>query len=189
MKTSIKYFLLIATIFFSTSCLRAQNSSNYASTLEVGAGYVVDGIGIMAGYDYYVNKYDYVQLSVFASMSEQVENRYRIPYQEFTVQVGYFIKLWEGEQWKKPGSLNIGGGGSIIGYEAINRGSEQLYNGAIIDGRSKFIYGAFLGLEGEYPIFSNEWALTIKLNEFFHANSDLGQFMLYAGIGVKYYLF
>uniref|UniRef100_A0A171ANS3 Conjugal transfer protein n=1 Tax=Triatoma infestans TaxID=30076 RepID=A0A171ANS3_TRIIF len=83
--------------------------------------------------------------------------------------------------------LNLGGGG-IIGYEVINNGNSLLETGAIIDAKSQFIYGVFIGLEGEITL-SNDFSLLIKANEYYHINSDVGQFYPYAGIGLRYFLF
>lgn len=161
-------------------------SQNYASSLGLSGGYAEDGIGILATYNYHLNKFNYAQVSVFASIAEDKEGVYDIPYNIFTVQPGMFFNVWEQSRFKKY-KINIGGGG-IIGYEVFNNGNNELENGAVIDGKSKFIYGAYAGAEFEIYI-NNEWALLVKANEYFHANSDVGQFYLYAGVGLRYFLF
>lgn len=169
---------------FTATLAYAQNG-NYASSIGLSGGYAEDGFGIMATYNYHLNRDRYAQLSVFAAVAED-KGSFDIPYNIFTVQPGYFIKVWEQKNFKKY-ALNLGGG-AIIGYEVINNGNSLLETGAIIDAKSQFIYGGFLGLEGELTL-SNSFSLLLKANEYYHINSDIGNFYPYAGIGLRYFLF
>jgi hypothetical protein len=139
----------------------------------------------MATYNYHLDQWKYAQLSIFAAIAEDKGN-YDIPYNIFTVQPGYFFKIWEQPTFKRY-ALNLGGGG-VIGYEVINNGNNTLGTGAVIDGRSQFIYGIFIGAEGEL-ILGNDLSLLLKANEFYHVNSDIGNFYPYVGIGLRYFLF
>lgn len=174
----ILFVLLVSTFGYS------QNG-NYASSVGLSAGYAEDGFGIMATYNYHLNRDRYAQLSVFAAIAED-KGSFDIPYNIFTVQPGYFFKLWEQRNFKRY-AINLGGGG-ILGYEVINNGNSLLETGALIDAKSQFIYGVFLGLEGEIAL-SNDFSLLIKANEYYHINSDVGNFYPYAGIGMRYFLF
>ncbi|RKN83468.1 conjugal transfer protein TraO [Ulvibacterium marinum] len=162
-----------------------SQGSNYASSVGLSGGYAEDGFGIMATYNYHLNRNRYAQLSVFAAIAED-KGSFDIPYNIFTVQPGYFIKVWEQKNFKKY-AVNVGGG-AIIGYEVINNGNSLLETGAIIDAKSQFIYGVLVGLEGEITL-SNDFSLLIKANEYYHINSDVGQFYPYAGLGLRYFLF
>lgn len=133
----------ILAIFIGT-LVYAQNG-NYASSIGLSGGYAEDGFGIMATYNYHLNRDRYAQLSVFAAVAED-KGSFDIPYNIFTVQPGYFVKVWEQKNFKKY-ALNLGGG-AIIGYEVINNGNSLLETGAIIDAKSQFIYGGFLGAGG-----------------------------------------
>lgn len=179
MKTTIS----IIVFFFSTMAF-SQNG-NYASSVGISGGYAEDGFGIMATYNYHLNRNRYAQLSVFVAIAED-KGSFDIPYNIFTVQPGYFIKVWEQKNFKKYG-VNLGGGG-IFGYEVINNGNSLLSNGAILDTKSQFIYGIFIGVEGEIAL-SNDFSLLVKANEYYHINSDVGKFYPYAGIGLRYFLF
>lgn len=179
MKTKI---VLVA--FFITSFAFCQGS-NYASSIGLSGGYAEDGFGVMGTYNYHLNRNRYAQLSVFAAIAKD-KGSYNIPYNIFTVQPGYFIKVWEQKNFKKY-ALNFGGG-AIFGYEVINSGNSLLENGAVIDAKSQFIYGIFIGLEGEITL-SNDFSLLLKANEYYHVNSDVGNFYPYAGIGLRYFLF
>lgn len=162
-----------------------SQSGNYASSVGLSGGYAEDGFGIMVTYNHHLNRNRYAQLSVFAAIAED-KGTFNIPYNIFTVQPGYFIKVWEQKNFKKY-SLHLGGG-AIFGYEVINNGNNLLETGAIIDARSQFIYGVFLGMEGEITL-SNNFSLLLKANEYYHINSDVGNFYPYAGIGLRYFLF
>lgn len=179
----MKIKITILVVFIAA--LGHSQSGNYASSVGLSGGYAEDGFGIMATYNYHLNRNRYAQLSVFAAIAED-KGSFDIPYNIFTVQPGYFIKVWEQKNFKKY-AINVGGGG-IIGYEVINNGNSILSNGAILDARSQFIYGVFLGLEGEITL-SNDFSLLLKANEYFHINSDVGQFYPYAGLGLRYFLF
>ncbi|MGP1992953.1 conjugal transfer protein TraO [Zobellia laminariae] len=179
MKTTIS----IIVFFFSTMAF-SQNG-NYASSVGISGGYAEDGFGIMATYNYHLSRNRYAQLSVFVAIAED-KGSFDIPYNIFTVQPGYFIKVWEQKNFKKYG-VNLGGGG-IFGYEVINNGNSLLSNGAILDAKSQFIYGIFIGVEGEIAL-SNDFSLLVKANEYYHINSDVGKFYPYAGIGLRYFLF
>ncbi len=164
--------------------LNAQNG-NYASSVGLSSGYAEDGFGIMGTYNYHLNRNRYAQMSIFAAIAED-KGTFNIPYNIFTVQPGYFFKLWEQRSFKRY-ALNIGGGG-IIGYEVINNGNNLLENGAIIDAKSQFLYGAYVGLEGEITL-SNDFSILLKANEYYHVNSDVGSYYPYGGIGLRYFLF
>jgi len=181
----MKKALLIYSLFFVVFNISAQRSGNYASSIGISGGYVEDGFGVMATYNYHLNRKNYAQLSIFTAIAED-KGTFEIPYNIFTVQPGYFIKIWEQPSFKKY-SLNIGGGG-VIGYEVINNGNNTLETGAIIDGKSQFIYGIYIGIEGEI-ILGNDFSILIKANEYYHINSDVGKFYPYLGIGMRYFLF
>lgn len=180
MKNPLKLLLLFIGLY------GYSQGGNYASSIGVSAGYAEDGIGLMATYNHHLNRDRYAQISVFIAIAEDQGPSFDIPYTIFTVQPGYFIKLWEQRTFKRY-ALHVGGGG-VLGYEVINRGNTVLDNGAVIDAKSQFLYGAFVGLEGEFTI-SDALSLLVKANEYYHVNSDVGHFYPYAGIGLRYFLF
>lgn len=181
MKT--KYY--IAILFLMNIVVGQCQNGNYASSIGISGGYAEDGFGVMATYNYHLDRNAFAQLSIFAAIAED-KGSFDIPYNIFTIQPGYFRKVWEQPNFKKY-ALNLGGGG-VLGYEVINDGNNTLDNGAIIDARSQFIYGAYLGMEFEV-LLGNDFSILIKGNEYYHANSDIGNFYPYAGIGLRYFLF
>lgn len=179
----MKIKLTIMVLFLTT--LGYTQGGNYASSIGISGGYAEDGFGLMATYNYHLNRNRYAQLSVFAAFAED-KGSFDIPYNIFTVQPGYFFKIWEQRNFKRY-AINVGGG-VIIGYEVINNGNSLLETGAVLEARSQFIYGGYLGLEGELTL-SNSFSVLIKANEYYHANSDIGNFYPYIGIGLRYFLF
>lgn len=177
--------LVLFLFLFMAMSLSAQRGGNYASSVGLSGGYAEDGFGIMATYNYHLDRSTYAQLSIFAAIAED-KGDYDIPYNIFTVQPGCFVKVWEQPNFRRY-ALNISGGG-IIGYEVINNGNNTLDNGAVIDGKSRFIYGIYAGVEWEM-ILGNDLSLLVKANEYYHINSDVGNFYPYVGIGLRYFLF
>lgn len=156
---------------------------NLASSVGVSGGYVEDGVGVMGTFNFHPNRFKYFQISVLAAFAE--DNPTDIPYNIFTIQPGLYYRVYISP--RKSFSLFAGGGG-LFGYEVINNGSNELPSGALIDARSQFIYGGYLGVEAEFAL-DNDFSLLIKANEYYHVNSDVGNFYPYAGLGLRYFLF
>lgn len=176
-------FLIFLVVFCSVSFGYGQLRGNLASSVGVSGGYVEDGFGAMGTFNFHPNRYKYFQISVLAAFAE--DRPTEIPYNIFTIQPGLFYRVYISP--RQGFSLFLGGGG-LFGYEVINNGSNELLSGALIDARSQFIYGGFLGAEAEFAL-SNDFSLLIKANEYYHANSDVGNFYPYAGVGLRYFLF
>jgi len=175
------------TILFclATSSVFSQMRGNLASSVGVSGGYVEDGYGIMGTFNFHPDRYRYFQISVLAAIAEDKGDQ-NIPYNIFTIQPGIYYRVFIAPQ-RKNFSLFLGGGG-LFGYEVINNGSNELPSGALINGKSQFIYGLYLGAELEVGI-SNDFSILVKANEYYHVNSDVGNFNPYAGVGLRYFLF
>ncbi len=178
-----KYKLIIIIIMLTGSLnLFSQDSS----AIGVYGGITQDGYGVLLNYNYYLNRIDFIQAGVYYSSAEDTLNTIEIPYNDFTIQVGYFTSLLTNKFERL--RLNIGGG-VLGGYEVVNNGDNTLDNGAIIISDSNFIYGAFGSLEIEYSLGKGDLSLMLKLNQYYHGNSDLGDFVGFAGAGLRYFLF
>jgi len=173
--------LLLCFAFSST----AQSGGSLASSIGLSGGYVEDGLGGMATFNFHPNRYKYFQVSVLAAFAQD-NGTSQIPYNIFTIQPGLFYRVYIAPK-RKNFSLHLGGGG-LFGYEIINNGSNELPSGAIIAGKSQFIYGVFAGAEAEVAL-SNDFSILIKVNEYYHINSDVGNFYPYLGAGLRYFLF
>lgn len=162
-------------------------SSNYSSTLQACGGYVEDGFGITASYDYYTGRDQYAQLTIGFDLANDLESGYKIPYAILKVQPSYWLEVWEGEPVSMPISMNLGLGG-LFGYIDINGGEESLPSGVLLTANSRFTYGGFIGIELEYH-YSNSFSFLLRASENFYLNNELGQFQPYFAGGIKYYLF
>lgn len=179
------YILLIA-LFLGTG-LTAQVQGSYSSSIGLSGGYVEDGYGAMFNYNYHIDRYSYFHIGIFAAFAEDRETDfYRIPYNVFTFQPGYYRRIYESAGFK-PISIYLGLG-AVGGYEVINNGNNTLPNGAIIQADSQFIYGGFAGAEFDYH-FSNSFSLVVKANEYYHVNSDVGNWYPFFSAGIRFYLY
>ncbi|PIB39070.1 conjugal transfer protein TraO [Maribacter sp. 4G9] len=155
------------------------------SSLGISGGYTTNGFGVQAGYYNTLTDTGELQITLFASVAEEKTPFVDIPYNDISLNVGYFYKLVQ-DRYNRF-HLALGGGG-LVGYEVLNGGNNELDNGALVDGESKLIYGGFVGGELVYFI-SDTFALMGVANEFYHLNSDIGNLSFYGGLGVKYTLF
>lgn len=64
---------------------------------------------------------------------------YDIPIDTFLFNGGYSLYVW-GDLMRNV-NINLGLGG-LVGYEQINRGTEMIYDGSIVNLTGNFIYGA-----------------------------------------------
>lgn len=180
-----KAFLIMAfTVFISFG---ARSQEVFATSIGISGGYVEDGYGGMINFNFQKDRYSYWHFGVFAGFSQDRESEgYVIPYNVINFQPGYFFRVFESSGFK-PVSVYLGAG-ALGGYEIINNGSSELDNGAIINAKSQFIYGGFVGVELDYA-FSKSFSLVGKANEYYHVNSDVGNWYPYFAVGLRYYLF
>ncbi len=181
-KKNVKVRLFL--IFIISMSYNAQ-SQNHSSALDVLGGYVPDGFAGMINYNYYITRYNFVQGSVFYSSHIIEKEGIDIPYSTLTFNIGYMLSVKTSKNQNV--KLNIGFGG-LAGYEIINNGNDTLENGALLMDKSKFLYGGYLSAELSIYL-SDSFNLIFKGNEYYHHNSDLGEFTLFAGAGLRYFLF
>lgn len=161
------------------------SSQNYSSGVGVLGGYVQDGYGILVNYNYYLGRNDFIQGGIMFSQSKDEKRGIEIPIDLFTFQAGYFNSVYSNAKNSFKTNLGIG---LIGGYEVINDGKNTLENGAIINSSSKFIGGLFASVEAD--VYLNEkFNLIFKYNQYYHANSDLGEWIPFLGLGVRYFMF
>ncbi|MEP5339270.1 MAG: conjugal transfer protein TraO [Algibacter sp.] len=161
-------------------------SQNHATAIELLGGYSYRGIGFLANYNYHISGNQMVQGGVYFSYnSAEVKDNIEVPYNTFNVNIGYITNIYT--SIRKTTKINAGGGG-LLGYEEVNNGNILLENGALVLEQSKFIYGGFAFVELDFYI-NNDIGLILKLNEYYHVNSDLGKLSLFAGVGMRYFFF
>ena len=162
-----------------------SNAQNYASSIGLNAGYTQEGFGILANYSYYLDRYSAIHGGIFASFSNDEFKGEEIPYSLFSFQAGYTRNIWTSRNLKMTAAL-VGGG--ILGYEIINNGENKLDDGSLIDAENKFIYGAYVGANLNLDL-NDSLAIYATVNEFYHHNSDIGNFVFYSGLGIKLFIF
>lgn len=178
----IKHFMLLGFLLFFFN----SKAQNYASAIDAFLGATQDGTAAMLTYNYFIDRDDYIQSSIYISFNEDEQKNIKIPYNNFTLNVGYFFSVFK--NIRKTFKINPGFG-VLGGYEAINDGSLELPNGAIINDKSKFIYGLFGSLELEHSLGDGDFSVLLKYNQYYHVNSDLGNFIPSLGLGIRYYIF
>ncbi|UOB16699.1 conjugal transfer protein TraO [Abyssalbus ytuae] len=175
-------------IIFIILCISVYKieAQSYGSSLGVNAGYAEDGIGIMAEYNYYVSRFNSVHISGYMSFANYKYEDIDVPYALYSLQVGYTQNIWRNHFRR---NIKISGlGGVQVGYESINNGKESLWTGDIVTSESKIIYGAYLGAEIDL-LLGDDFSFIIRANENFHINSDVGNLTMFAGIGIRYYIY
>lgn len=155
------------------------------SSFGFSGGFATNGFGFHASYNYELSENGYLQTGLFASKSIDKSSDLEVPYTTLALNIGYYYNLVKDRNSQFIGSI---GAGPSVGYEIINNGDTELDNGALINGNSGIVYGGFIGTELKYFI-SDEIALMGVVNTYLYANSDLGTASLYAGLGVKVYIF
>ncbi|UUW07877.1 conjugal transfer protein TraO [Flavobacterium plurextorum] len=159
-------------------------SQTYKNAFGVGIGATQDGYGVMFSHNYFINDRNSISASILATDAKYKVGEDKIGYNDITLNLGYSVPLYL-TQNRKFGI--VFGSGVVLGYEIVNGNKNlNLSNGSLILDESKFIYGAYVGLDFDYLI-NDRTTLFIKVNEYYHANSDLGKFVPFAGIGLRYY--
>jgi len=155
------------------------------SSFGFSGGYATNGFGAHASYNYEFSENSYLQTGLFAAKSEDTSNYIDVPYTTFALNIGYYYNIIKDRNSQFIGSL---GGGGSLGYEVINDGNTILEDGAIIQGNTDIVYGGFVGTELKY-FLRDEFALLGIVNTYLYTNSDIGVVSVYAGLGIKFYVF
>ncbi|WP_075344136.1 conjugal transfer protein TraO [Tenacibaculum agarivorans] len=160
--------------------MQAQRSS-----VGVSGGYTSNGFGAMVEYNHFWKEKNSINSSVYYSLASIDQGTETLDYNNITLNVGYYRRLINFEDGRFTNEI---GGGGVIGYEILNDGKEELDTGAVIEGESQVIYGAYIGTNFNYFI-SDFFTVSLVANQFYHVNSDLGNYATYVGLGIKYYVF
>jgi len=104
-----------------------------------------------------------------------------IPLNQFTAEAGYYHKLLADPS--KTFFFSIGGS-LLAGYETINWGDKQLRDGASIENKDAFLFGASLGLETECFI-SDRYVLLLGIKERYLPTSSVSDFHFQLSLGIK----
>lgn len=178
-KNKFHYLLFFALIGFAV-CVQAQRSK---SALGISGGYVPEGFGLEASMNIYHNLTDHYKIGVMATFSnETLTSGVTVPYNDFLLNAGYFTPLFQSPS--SGISFEVGGGVSL-GYENVNNGESLLSDGSILLSKSGFVYGISAGTD--FDLFlSNSISVFVPFTAIYQFNSDLGSFILYGGLGLRY---
>jgi hypothetical protein len=184
MKNSFKFKTALIVFLFFFCAFSKVNAQRYSDAFAINLGMVQDGFGGIISYNYFLDRHDFIDAGILMTASNfKYVSDIKIPYNDFTFNLGYSKNVFF--NYQNTFNINIGAGG-VFGYEAINNGEKNLSNGAIIESKSGFIYGAYLGVDFDYAI-QDELSISLRANQYYHANSTLGEFMPFIGIGIRYY--
>ncbi|MDC6367207.1 MULTISPECIES: conjugal transfer protein TraO [Flavobacteriaceae] len=181
MKNKLNFLTLIALLGVAFTG-HAQRSK---SAFGVSGGYVPDGFGIEASFNHYHNRTDFIKIATLATLAnEPFDADLEIPYQNYLLNAGYYTALM---QSPSSGMTFAVGAGISFGYESINNGEQQLSNGSVILSESGFVYGLTAG--ADYDVFlSSSISLFVPINFIYQFNSDMGNNLIYGGLGLRYSL-
>lgn len=178
MKQSIIIFLLL--LYFPAAIF----SQVYKNTFGVNVGTHGYGYGGEITYNNNLSDKAFVQIALNTAFKSYEGGNVEIPYYDFTASYSYFLTVLN-LGTKKRKTLSLGGGG-LLGYELVNNGQVELSNIVKLNGKSKFIFGAVISADIDITL-SEHYSLMIKNSEFYHVNTDFGNFTNYSGIGLRYY--
>ena len=181
-----KYIYTVMLILMAITVTQAQRMLPKQKGLEVNVGILSDD---KIGNDYYINigmtvngKNGNYQLWALEYTHQYHEYKdLRIPQETYTAEGGYsFFLLGD---TRKNISLNAGITG-VLGYESINRGEAQLYDGSIILTEDNFIYGTGGRLSFE-AYLSDHLVMILQGRTKVFWGTDLEQFRPSAGLGLR----
>lgn len=160
----------------------AASAQTYKIGASINGGITDDGFGGLITFDYKIDWFNYAQaaLQVYQS-TKTAPTGDEIEINMSAVNLGVFVDLLGNNNRKIAVYL---GGGVVGGMEQLNNGEEQLPSGAFLKSAKNFIYGGFVGADLDIFIIPTI-TLNIKANQYYHVNSELGNFNPYAGIGIK----
>lgn len=181
--------LLLFIVLMLALPIKGRSQSSYYNAFAFNLGVVQDGLGGLLTYNYFVNRHDFIEASLFLTAAKfkyqtKTETQIKIPYNDFTVNAGYSTNILTND--RNTYNLNLCAGG-VFGYETLNKGETELENGAILESRPGFIYGAYIGLELDVSI-TDAMSILVRGNEYYHANSKLGEFVPFIGAGLRIFL-
>ena len=181
-----KYIYTVILILMVITVTQAQRMLPKQKGMELNAGTLSN---VHPGRNYYLNigmtvngKNGNYQLWALEYTHQYYEYKdLRIPNETYTAEGGYsFFLLGDA---RKNITLNTAITG-VLGYESINRGEAQLYDGSIILTEDNFIYGTGGRLSFE-AYLSDHFVLILQGRTKVFWGTDLEQFRPSVGLGLR----
>lgn len=162
--------------------LSKANAQSYKNAFAVNVGVTQDGYGAMLSHNYFLNRHDYIEASLLATDAKYTSAvGSKIPYNDFVLNVSYSKNILVNKKNSLSANLSAG---TVFGYESFD--NKDLNDGTKILDNSKLIYGLSVGIDIDC-VLNDKFSLFFKANEYYHANSDLGKFVPFAGLGLRFY--
>lgn len=108
----------------------------------------------------------------------------QIPLSQYTAEAGYAYNFYSSPE--KLIFLNAGISG-MLGYEAVNKGKQLLWDGATVHNTESFLYGGAVTLEAE-TYLTDRLIFILSLRERILGGSAASIFHTCFGVGIRYIL-
>lgn len=183
-------FLLVASLTLFTGTVHAQRALPRMRSIELRGG-MADGFCTTASKD--AGYYFGIAMSRYAKHADKwvfgVEylSRYypykagRIPMAQFTAEGGYYYKFFTDPSHT---FFFYVGGSAMTGYETVNWGDKQLYDGSTIRNCDRLLYGGAVTLEVD-AYLTDRIIFSLSGRERCLWGTTTGHFHTQYGIGVK----
>ncbi|WP_010520269.1 conjugal transfer protein TraO [Aquimarina agarivorans] len=191
LKKSLSTFFIL--VLFTNNIITAQENK---AAISINGGIVQGGFGGSVNFNYLVNKNDFIEIGVLGSFSNAEVDEIKVPIQLYAANIGFFYNLFRNKakdysdllaDSAKKIDLAIGIGGSV-GQETLNDNDPMINERFTINSETEtIVFGGFIGIDANYYI-NSKFMINLKINEFYHANSEIGKLSAYAGLGFKFRL-
>ena len=176
-----KITILLVLALLSISFLGSAQS--YEHTVTGSGGLFGQGYGGEFSVNYNISEISFIQGAFFVSIDTYKE-AIDVPYSNYNAVLSYFTTLWS-----TPRRFYVlsGGIGPVVGYESINNGQQEIDEVVSIEGgESRVLFGAAGSLEFDILV-SEQYSLIFRTTQFYHINSEIGNFTNFSGAGIRYY--
>lgn len=160
------------------------NAQSYKHAIGASFGVNKNGSALLLSHNYFLDRHESVETSLLVSNSKYTYSDNKIPFKSTILSLGYSTNIYVDKANKL--SLN-GAGGLLLGYESVNNNIKVYSNEVLVLNDSKLIYGAYVGLDADYVI-NDKFSVFTKANQYWHANSDLGEATYFIGGGLRFYI-
>ena len=146
------------------------------------------GIAGNLSYSHRTNYFDYIEVGLQANFVDLEFLGVEIPTQIYALNAGFYYDLFRNNRrfFHHPAFAIVLGGGLQVGYEQFDLSGIVLEDGTELDvATEKVVFGPFVGANIDF-FLNKTFAIAIKLTETYHINSDIGNLVPYAGLGVKF---
>jgi hypothetical protein len=176
-------FIIIAMCIAVPDFVSAQRYLPGMRGIQVTAGLAVkDGFHSGIAFSTYTKRAD---RWVFGAEYLEKRHPYKeitIPQSQFTVDAGYYLKLFS--DWRKMFFVSLGAS-ALGGYETINWNEKFLPDGATVNNADGFLYGGALTLKME-TYLSDRIVLLVNVRERLLGGSSVGNLNTQFGLGLKF---